>query len=84
MWGVAKATEEAQTVFGDHDALRIFDPDHSECQASQDDRDIRLDKATVDYFKSLSEQVNMPYQTQINSYLADCAAKKIKPAVVWG
>ena len=22
--------EEAQTVFGDYDALRIFDPDHSE------------------------------------------------------
>ena len=32
---------------------------------------IRLDKATVDYFKSLSEQVNMPYQTLINSYLED-------------
>ena len=45
---------------------------------------IRLDKATVDYFKSLSEQVNKPYQTLINSYLADCAAKKIKPSVDWG
>ena len=45
---------------------------------------IRLDKETVAYFKRLSEQVNMPYQTLINSYLADCAAKKIKPSVVWG
>ena len=45
---------------------------------------IRLDKATVDYFKGLSEQVNMPYQTLINLYLADCAAKKIKPSVAWG
>lgn len=45
---------------------------------------IRLDKATVDYFKSLADQVNMPYQTLINSYLADCAAKKVKPAIVWG
>ena len=45
---------------------------------------IRLDKATVEYFKTLAEQVNMPYQTLINSYLADCAAKKKKPEVVWG
>lgn len=45
---------------------------------------IRLDKATVDYFKSLAEQVNIPYQTLINSYLADCATKKIKPSVIWG
>ena len=44
---------------------------------------IRLDKETVDYFKGLAEQVNMPYQTLINSYLADCAAKKITPSVTW-
>lgn len=44
---------------------------------------IRLDKATVDYFKALSEQVNMPYQTLINSYLTDCASKQIKPSIVW-
>jgi predicted DNA binding CopG/RHH family protein len=44
---------------------------------------IRLDKATVEYFKGLSAQVNMPYQTLINSYLADCAAKKITPEIIW-
>lgn len=44
---------------------------------------IRLDQTTVDYFKSLSEEVNLPYQTLINSYLADCAAKKIRPAIDW-
>ena len=44
---------------------------------------IRLDKETVVYFKRLAETVNMPYQTLINSYLADCAAKKIKPSIVW-
>ncbi len=44
---------------------------------------IRLDKATVEYFKGLAEQVNMPYQTLINSYLAECAAKKKKPELVW-
>ncbi len=45
---------------------------------------IRLDKATVDYFKGLSEEVNMPYQTLINAYLADCAAKQRKPILTWG
>ena len=44
---------------------------------------IRLDKETVLYFKSLAEKVHMPYQTLINSYLADCAARKVKPSVVW-
>jgi predicted DNA binding CopG/RHH family protein len=44
---------------------------------------IRLDKSAVEYFKSLAEQVNMPYQTLINSYLAECAAKKKKPKLVW-
>lgn len=45
---------------------------------------IRLDKATVDYFKGLSEEVNMPYQTLINAYLADCAARQRKPVLTWG
>lgn len=44
---------------------------------------IRLDQPTVDYFKSLSEEVNMPYQTLINSFLAECAAKKMKPSISW-
>ncbi len=44
---------------------------------------IRLDKDTVEYFKKLAEKVNMPYQTLINSYLADCAAKKKKLELVW-
>lgn len=45
---------------------------------------IRLDKNTVDYFKTLAEHENMPYQTLINLYLADCAARKLKPAIAWG
>lgn len=42
---------------------------------------IRLDQTTVDYFKSLSEEVKMPYQTLINA--AECAAKKMKPSITW-
>ena len=44
---------------------------------------IRLDNSTIDYFKSLSDEVNMPYQTLINAYLADCAAKRMKPQLTW-
>ena len=45
---------------------------------------IRLDMATVEYFKGVSKQVNIPYQTLIIFYLADCSAKKMKPKVSWG
>ncbi|MCP5199755.1 MAG: BrnA antitoxin family protein [Gammaproteobacteria bacterium] len=34
---------------------------------------IRLEEATIDYFKELAEQMDMPYQTLINLYLRDCA-----------
>ena len=44
---------------------------------------IRLDAATVDYFKTLSEEANLPYQTLINSYLTDCAKRKLKPQIAW-
>ncbi|MDR2947141.1 MAG: BrnA antitoxin family protein [Candidatus Adiutrix sp.] len=44
---------------------------------------IRLDSGTIEYFKNLAEELNMPYQTLINSYLVDCASKKKKPEVVW-
>jgi predicted DNA binding CopG/RHH family protein len=44
---------------------------------------IRLDKTTVEYFKNLAKRVNLPYQTLINSYLSECAARKKKPEIVW-
>ncbi len=44
---------------------------------------IRLDQATVDYFKSLSSEVSLPYQTLINSFLTDCAKRRVKPNIVW-
>ena len=36
---------------------------------------IRLDADTIDYFKHLSEDNGVPYQTLINLYLRDCAQK---------
>lgn len=37
---------------------------------------IRLDEDVLDYFKSLSKDLDIPYQTLINSFLKDCAKNK--------
>ena len=37
---------------------------------------IRIDKETIAWFKELSEQTGLPYQTLMNLYLTDCAKKK--------
>ena len=44
---------------------------------------IRLDKATVAYFKTLAIDLGMPYQNLINLYLRDCALNQKKPALRW-
>ncbi len=44
---------------------------------------IRLDAPTVDYFKELSEDTGIPYQTLINLYLRDCAESGRKLKMSW-
>ena len=44
---------------------------------------IRLDEATIAYFKGLAEEVAVPYQTLINLYLRDCAATGRKLDLQW-
>lgn len=44
---------------------------------------IRLDEASINYFKSLSEEVGIPYQSLINLYLRDCAATHRKLDLAW-
>jgi len=44
---------------------------------------MRLDVDTIAYFKALSTQGGIPYQTLINLYLADCAANKRELTVSW-
>ena len=44
---------------------------------------IRLDRATVAYFKSLAAEVGMPYQNLINLYLRDCALNRKKLELRW-
>jgi uncharacterized protein (DUF4415 family) len=44
---------------------------------------IRLDTGTVEYFKDLAKDAEIPYQTLINLYLRDCAATKRRLDLKW-
>jgi hypothetical protein len=44
---------------------------------------IRLDEDSIDYFKGISEQVGIPYQSLINLYLRDCATQHRKLDLSW-
>ena len=44
---------------------------------------IRLDQETINYFKHLSDDNGIPYQTLINLYLRDCAQKGKRLSVGW-
>jgi len=44
---------------------------------------IRLDEDSITYFKAISEEVGIPYQSLINLYLRDCAASSRKLNLHW-
>jgi len=44
---------------------------------------IRLDEEAIAYFKGISEEVGIPYQSLINLYLRDCAASHRKLSLSW-
>lgn len=44
---------------------------------------IRLDEPTIDYFRAVSKESGIPYQTLINLYLRDCAQSERKLALEW-
>ncbi len=44
---------------------------------------MRLDTDSVDYFKTMSEESGIPYQTLINLYLRDCALNHRKLKIQW-
>jgi len=44
---------------------------------------IRVDENTINYFKGLAQELDVPYQTLINLYLRDCAASSKKPSLKW-
>ena len=44
---------------------------------------IRLDEESINYFKSISQDAGIPYQSLINLYLRDCAASHRKLNLNW-
>jgi uncharacterized protein (DUF4415 family) len=44
---------------------------------------IRLDQDTVTYYKSMAEKTGIPYQSLINLYLRDCAARRRELKLDW-
>ena len=44
---------------------------------------IRLDEDSVSYFKEISKDVGIPYQSLINLYLRDCVASHRKLNLSW-
>jgi uncharacterized protein (DUF4415 family) len=44
---------------------------------------IRLDEDAIECFKSISEDIGIPYQSLINLYLRDCVASHRKLNLNW-
>lgn len=44
---------------------------------------IRVDEGTIQYFKDLTRDLGIPYQTLMNMYLRDCAATHKKLSLQW-
>ena len=44
---------------------------------------IRIDQDTIDYFKSMAEEKQIPYQSLINLYLRDCAQSHRELNLSW-
>jgi uncharacterized protein (DUF4415 family) len=44
---------------------------------------IRLDEESIGYFKAISQDAGIPYQSLINLYLRDCAARHRKLNLNW-
>jgi len=44
---------------------------------------MRIDRDTVDYFKSMAAETGIPYQSLINLYLRDCAVNNRKLKMKW-
>ncbi|MDD2469079.1 MAG: BrnA antitoxin family protein [Desulfobulbus sp.] len=44
---------------------------------------IRIDEDSINYFKEISDEVGIPYQSVINLYLRDCAKSHRKLKLDW-
>ena len=44
---------------------------------------IRLSENVIEYFKAMAAESGVPYQSLINLYLSDCAARNRKIDIQW-
>ncbi len=44
---------------------------------------IRLDQESITYFKAMSEETGIPYQSLINLYLKECASSGKRLNLAW-
>lgn len=44
---------------------------------------IRLDPESIAYFKAVSSEIGIPYQSLINLYLRDCVTTRRRPRLDW-
>jgi predicted DNA binding CopG/RHH family protein len=44
---------------------------------------IRIERETVEYFKKLASEIDIPYQNLMNMYLRECAQNNFKPNIHW-
>jgi len=44
---------------------------------------IRIEIDTVEYFKRLASEIDIPYQNLMNIYLRECAEKNMRPNIHW-
>ena len=44
---------------------------------------IRIENDTVEYFKKLASEIDIPYQNLMNMYLRECAENNKKPNIHW-
>ncbi len=44
---------------------------------------IRIENDTVEYFKKLASEIDIPYQNLMNMFLRECAEKNMRPNIHW-
>ena len=44
---------------------------------------IRIDEDSINYFKTISDKIGIPYQNVINLYLRDCAQSNRQLTLEW-
>ncbi len=44
---------------------------------------LRMSEDVIDYFKEMTEETGIPYQSLINFYLMDCVTAKRKLQMMW-